>query len=296
MLSVCIPVFNFNVTELVQALNAQAAQLGIAYEIRVYDDGSSERWKASNRALQNAGNVVYNELAQNVGRSAIRNRLASEAQFEQLLFMDCDSRVTKADYVARYVQAAKPERVVCGGRTYTAQPPEEAEQFLRWHYGCEREVMAAAERSAHPYQSFMTNNFLVPKAIFQGIGLDERLTGYGHEDTLFGCELRKAGIEVLHIDNPLDHIGLETAAVFLEKTREGVRNLAFLHRNGALGNEVKLLRYYRKLKRFGVHGFTRRRLARRMPAIEQNLLSARPDLRMFDLYKLHWLLHELKNG
>jgi hypothetical protein len=85
----------------------------------------------------------------------------------------------------------KPDVVVYGGRNYEAKPPKEKELFFRWWYGVNRETISVAEREVAPYHAFMTNNFLIPKQLFLSIKLDEKLKGYGHEDTLFGIELKK---------------------------------------------------------------------------------------------------------
>ena len=47
---------------------------------------------------------------------------------------------------------------------------------------------------------------------------DETITHYGHEDTLFGLVLKKEGIKILHIDNPLMNCGLDTNLDVLLKT------------------------------------------------------------------------------
>ena len=71
MLSILIPVYNFDVNALVSDLHRQAIDCGIAFEIRCYDDGSTEAFRAKNRAIQTMGNVVWVELEQNIGRSAL---------------------------------------------------------------------------------------------------------------------------------------------------------------------------------------------------------------------------------
>ena len=48
--------------------------------------------------------------------------------------------------------------------------------------------------------------------------------GYGHEDTLFAMELKRHGFAVTHIDNPLEHIGIEPVEEFLRKSANGVTN------------------------------------------------------------------------
>jgi hypothetical protein len=138
----------------------------------------------------------------------------------------------------------------------------------------------------------MTNNFLIPKTVFQDIRFEERIRHYGHEDTLFGMELQRRGISVLHLDNPLEHIGLETAEVFLQKTVQAVQNLVWLRVQG-FPVETRLLGAADVLKRYrllSLAGFLLRMAA---PIMKKNLLSARPSLRALDGYKLMVLLQEI---
>ena len=60
---------------------------------------------------------------------------------------------------------------------------------------------------------------------FKKISFNERLSGYGHEDTLFGYELNKNNIQIHHIDNPVLNGHLDTNEAFLLKTEEGLGNL-----------------------------------------------------------------------
>ena len=290
MLSICIPVYNFEVTGLVRSLHAQASKANITFEIRCYDDGSSTSFKENNQVIKDTEHVIYRELPENLGRSKIRNLLAREASYEFLLFMDCDSEAPDDQYIQRYVDAADAQKLIYGGRSYHQTPPTETDEFLRWHYGCEREVIPAARRQQQPHHNFMTNNFLIPKPIFEGIGLDESLKGYGHEDTLFGIELKKANIPIVHIDNPLHHIGLEGTDEFLRKTEEGIRNLHRLIQRGLIGEEVKLSRFYLQTKRWGLAGLIRWWYGLRENAIRRNLRSKNPALKKFDFLKLAYLL------
>ncbi|RZK47173.1 MAG: hypothetical protein EOO59_18185 [Hymenobacter sp.] len=123
--------------------------------------------------------------------------------------------------------------------------------------------------------------------------MDERLSGYGHEDTRLGLELARAGIGVRHLDNPVLHEGLEPATVFLTKSRQAVRNLAQVLRADGLGADTRLARAATRLRQLGLAGPARAALAALAPTLRRNLLSTRPDLRALDALKLGWLLEEL---
>ena len=86
--------------------------------------------------------------------------------------------------------------------------------YFHWKYGSLREQSSVEQRNLKPYHSFMTNNFLIPKSIFLAIRFEEALTQYGHEDTLFGMELQRRGVPIVHLANPLRHGGLEAEGKF----------------------------------------------------------------------------------
>jgi hypothetical protein len=237
--------------------------------------------------------VHYRELPQNVGRAAIRNLLAATAQHEWLLLLDNDSELPDNQFLARYAAARHQAAMLIGGTAYEATPPADPALHLRWHYGQAREARPAAVRQAAPYAQLTINNALIQAAVFRQFALDERLSGYGHEDTKFGAELTAAGISVWHLDNPVLHDGLEPAAVFLAKSEQAVRNLAHVYRENGLGADSRLLQTAARLRRLGAAAPARLALGAAAPVLRRQLLSSRPSLRAFDLLKLHWLLREL---
>lgn len=294
MLSVLIPVYNFDVRELVHELNRQCSESGKPYEIILFDDYSELKYRTKNRDLSSLEFVSITELESNVGRSVIRNRLANQAKFEHLLFLDCDSKIEHPDFIARYLQKINGRSIFFGGRSYEKNAPESPKKFLRWLYGVEREVVPATERMKNPFRSFMTNNFLIPKHFFQKVRFNESLSGYGHEDTLFGYDLKQHQLRIEHIDNPLCHIGLEDAEEFLEKTEQGVKNLAFLFKMKFLPEDVRLIASYQTLRTFyllGAYSFIFKKLKKRLYT---NLTGPSPKLSNLDLLKLGLFVEEMK--
>ena len=90
MLSILIPVYNFNIVPLVKELHGQASRLSIPFEIIVLDDCSSELLRDQNKEVSSLPGVKFKILDRNIGRARIRNRLAEMAKYSSLLFMDCD--------------------------------------------------------------------------------------------------------------------------------------------------------------------------------------------------------------
>jgi len=295
-LSILIPIYNYNVLKLVGDLLKQCRALTSQFEIILYCDGSKEKFRHLHRPLNNEPEIRYVELRENIGRAAIRNRLAADAHFNYLLFLDNDSALPDQDFIKRYWESNDDNAadVIIGGTIYHQTPPSDA-LMLRWKYGREREEKTAAQRNEHPYKSLTLNNMLIKKSVYLKHKLTTDFTGYGHEDTKFGWELEKSGAKIKHIDNPVIHEGLEVAADFLKKTKQAVKNLHQLYASGEQIKDSKLIESYEvlvkmKLRRVFVMGFS---LARGM--ILDNLRSPDPNLKYFDLYKLYLFTRQALN-
>lgn len=293
MISVLIPVFNYDVCELVETLHKQAEQEGIEFEVLVLDDASDLDYKKINRSLKCLSHVRYLEEPINLGRSKIRNKLAEIAQYDNLLFLDCDSGIRNPLFIKNYLAVAGKFPVVYGGRLYTEDEKVATAYKLHWLYGIKREQSTANNRNVEPNRSFQTNNFLIHKPVLTQIGFNEKITGYGHEDTLFGYELKKRNICIKHIDNPVFHLGLEPSEEFLRKTREGIKNLKRIMRiNGnekRLVRDITILSYYKKIETLGLQKAVEYFYKRYEHILRKNLLGSNPNLIVLDIYKLGYL-------
>ena len=290
MLSICIPVYNFDVRALAYDLHEQATHCDVPFEIILMDDASDASYITCLQELTALPHIHLIPLSINIGRSKIRNALVKEARHPYIIFMDCDSATVSNDYILRYLPHCKPNTVVYGGRCYKQEKPSGA-TLLHWKYGVKREALPAAERQKHPNFNFCTNNFLIDKDIFKTITFSEQLEGYGHEDTFFGLELLGHHIPILHIDNPLIHLGLETANVFLKKTENGILNLRKVElmlkeKYPNYAGHSKLMRSKIFLQKWRLIPLTRVLLKAFKPLLKRNLSGKCPSLFAFDLYKL----------
>jgi len=293
MLSILIPVYNYNAVGLVEELHKQASLTGILFEILLLDDNSDTNCKRDNVVLRDFPNTTLFELPTKAGRAIARNYLASQAKYDYFLFMDCDSEPVDAEFIARYLPYCEgKETVVCGGTAYKKQKPD-SDSYLRWVYGTHCEEKPAKQRNKAPGSRFSTFNFLIARELFLSIRFNELLRNYGHEDTLFGLELQKKGYIVTHIDNPLYHIGIDTNDVYLEKTRQGVENLKILMEQypdkEQLVQDIRLLKYYMFLEKTHTTAlfFLKFRLFQSL--MLANFRSRMPNLTLFNLYKLGYL-------
>ena len=246
MLSILIPTYNYVCVKLVTDLQRQAEALGCAYEILVADDASEEEYKRKNREINKLPCCKYIELQENVGRSRIRNILAHLAQYDFFLFLDCDGRVVRHDFIWRYMDSRKLADVVCGGILHPDKLPS-PKVSLRYAYekSAERRF-TVKERAQRPFGMFRSFNFLISRKAFESCPFDESIRNYGYEDVLMGVQLERQGFQVLHIDNPLVNEDIERNGAYLRKTEESIQTL-YAHRDKLEGNSG-ILRMYDALR------------------------------------------------
>jgi glycosyltransferase involved in cell wall biosynthesis len=298
VLSVLITAFNEDVVSLVESIRTQCIETAVPFEIIVCDDHSSEFFRKKNERLANYPDVTYRYLENNIGRARIRNLMASMARHQWLLFADGDSRVVSSFYIKKYLDAQQAGTVLCGGRVYDPQRPQKREFLLHWKYGIAREQKPATLRNRFPYRSFMTSNFLCPAGIFSSVTFDESISGYGHEDTLFGHMLWQKGVPLVHTDNPLLHEGLIPAGEFLQKGENAVKNLAALYirfrKERELIEGVRLLRTFLLLEKWHLTSLIVFFLRVFHPLFMKNLKGKYPVLLFYDLVRLLWLIEEIR--
>ena len=287
MLSILIPTYNHNITDLVSELHKQAMETYVDFEIIVMEDGST-LFLNENKNVKVYENCTYIVHEKNSGRSAIRNQLVDEAKYEHLLFIDCDAEVNSTHFVEKYISFCKEDCIVIGGTTY--DPHENDPDYsLRLKYGRIREARSAMERDKNNFSTF---NFMISKSLFNKVRFDETIRGYGHEDMLFGHQLHELDFDFIQIENPLIHKGLDKNDVFLQKTDEATRNLLLLwqtNRFPYLVDESKLLHHFITLKKYGLLTFCAFSFDALRMALHRQLRSPRPSLLLFDLYKLLYL-------
>lgn len=294
-LSVCIPIYNSDVRALVNNLCTQIDQLGTSQiDIVLIDDASEQRFVELNQS-QNP-RVHYIELKENIGRSKIRNSFLQHTTADYLLFIDGDSTIQDPLFLEKYNLhlAAQQIDVLVGASVYQNNKPG-LPQRLRWKYSTQRESLNYGQRSQSEQAGFKTNNFVIRRNILERFPFDERLTGYGHEDTLLGLQLSTNEVVVAHIDNPVWNLKLDTNAEFLIKTDSALKNLLWLEKmypSLPFKETIRLLRLYSVLKKNSLSKYAMDFLVLTMPAISAYLKSGYATLFIFDVYRL-LRLHQL---
>lgn len=287
MLSILIPTYNQDITDLVGKLHQQLLDQMVDFEIIVMEDGSNQ-YVERNKSIGNLKNCRQIILTENIGRSAIRNKLADISLYEHLLFIDCDAKVCSEHYIEKYLSFCKEDGIVIGGTAY--DPNENNPEYsLRLTYGRKKEARHANERDKNNFSTF---NFLISKNIFHQVRFDESIRGYGHEDMLFGHLLHELGYEFIQIENPLIHNGLDNNDTFIQKTEEATKNLYLLYRTGKypyLSKESTLIKSYLTLEKWHLKEAVALLFSLTSPLMRKQLCSSSPSLLIYDLYKLAFM-------
>jgi len=287
-ISVLIANYNWDLSALINEIHRQCVSAKVPFEILCYDNSIDSTYETDNQKLNDLENVTYRLEHHHVGRSQNRNKLAQDTKLDWFLFLDGDSAIPSSDFIEKYLTTSKSAMVVCGGTAYAEKPADE-NHLLRWTYGKQREEISAEKRNENSNSGFSSFNFLIKREAFELVGFNNELTQYGHEDTLFGQELWKNHFNILHINNPLIHLGLDENQVFLEKTKEALQNLKILIDSKVLDNESKLTSYYLKLSKTRTKKVIKTLFKRNKKKWEKNLCGPAPNMRTFDLYRLGYL-------
>lgn len=289
MISVLIPVFNYNIVPLVKALHQQLIEAKIPFEIVAYENGSETHFLDKNDIINHLTFTNYSVLKHNSGREQTRQLLSNKAKYPWLLFLDADTLPAPSDFIKSYLLYVNSDyAAVFGGILYQQQSPEK-DYMLRWKYGRARETINAAARNKHPYRSVVSANFMIKKSVF--VNLNERITGkeYGN-DIFFAALLKSHSSRILHIDNQVYHLGIEKSDTYLSKNEEAIKTYLSLARNGSISYEDnRLLTSYTTLKRYKLnYPMSVFYKFFKLP-LTYHLLSANPNITLLQLYRLAFM-------
>lgn len=292
MISICIPVYNHDVTQLANSLSQQINSInGFKSEILIGDDCSQKAFLEQYKVIQTFAHTKVLQAPYNLGRSKIRNWIASNAKYDYLLFIDGDCLMKSDNYLKNYLKEIQNKRkVVIGGIAYDLKLADNS-YILRWKYGHQRETKIDFLRQE---MSFLSSNFLIEKNTFNQFKFNESFEVYGHEDSLLGLTLRHAGIPIIQLNNPVIHAGLEPGATFVEKTKSSIINLKILAEKTKgmkiTSKSILLKIQERQINKLLLSMGNITYLVSKKLMIA-NLCGKRPSLFVFDLFKLLYLIH-----
>ena len=306
-LSILIPTHNDDCTALVKALAEQCRHaVGLEdYEIVISDDASSALFfSALQMRLHSCAATIVAPASPDassrlhiihhvhpVGPSLNRRLAIPNLRYDYVLTIDGDARITSPHFIDQYILHRDDAPVVYGGLTTSPQDLR-PDNHLRYAYErATSRYQSLSYRQTHPYDHFTAFNTLFHKSLFNQVNFTDQLTQYGFEDTLMGDQLRRRGIAIRHIDNPLQHTGINNNATFVANTELALQNLTCLPRS--FQQRVRISHLALRLQR--LHLLSPVRLLYRLsgPALRRQLLSPRPSLLVFKVYKLTYLAHLL---
>jgi glycosyltransferase involved in cell wall biosynthesis len=290
MLSILIPTYNYDVSKLVVELQKQATKAELIFEIIVVDDASVQaKLIANNEQINSIKNCKYILQSENRGRTRTRQHLATLSKFDNLLFLDADVLPKQHNFIQNFEVGNPGWELKFGGIAYKMETPKK-EEILRWKYGKSRESLSLIQRQKNPYLSINSGAFLIKKNIFLDINSELDFKVYGL-DNLFKQLLQKDNVKVVHIDNPVYHLGLENATHFIEKSKEAVKTTVDLEEKGLIDSNLRpIQKAYIKFKKYGLIRTFKFLMKVFNDSIQQNLKSKSPSLILFDLYRLSYYI------
>lgn len=251
-LSICIPVYRYDVTRLLDAL--AACKSSSLAEIIIYDDGSGDH-ELVEKLESNAGRVPAAiriiSAAANRGRAVARNAAIRHTRSEWLLLLDADMLPDDERFIERYLDAVDTTwepAIVVGGYSLKAAPKERRFALHRWQ-AKKSECLPAGVRNEAPGRYVFSSNVLVHKLVLDACPFDQRFAAWGWEDTDWGLRAQQ-WFPVQHIDNTATHMGLDTDKALIAKYAGSGQNFVLMttrHRDEAA--KMPLYRMAKRLRR-----------------------------------------------
>lgn len=289
MLSILIPIYNYNSYPLVQELHKQCVECKVDFEILCQDDASQSNLNKVNESINLLSNCSFISLKKNIAHRENRNSLAERAKYHYLLFIDGDSIIISKNYIQKYLANVFDYDVVYGGRMHPEICPSSA-QKLRWKYGRFIEDKSANDRKKNPYQSLLFNNTIIKKECFDKVKFDKTIKKYGHDDTQLSYELSLLKVSVNQIENPVEHGDIDTNLVYYNKTKESLENLVTLYHESKIDSRfVKIIHFCTFLKTIKATWIISKIYALLQHIIYQNLTGKNPNLLVYNFFRVGYL-------
>lgn len=288
MLSICIPTYNTDCSELLDILAKQIAQLEETVEVLVCDDFSTAYVRNNQEACEQ-NEFTFLKIKKNLGRISVRKKLAKISRYNWLLFVDADMLPKTDEYVVKYTNFIKSNKadIAIGGCCYL----NEKKPFnLRLRYGRNREEIIAEKRHLNPYNSILFGNVLIKKELFSEVFDDFKDNAYG-EDIYLSSSLKSLNKDVAHLPNETYHLGLENNREFVKKIQKSGEMHARLDSNSTLDlSHIKLVRTYYLLKRYKLNIMMKLALTITSPFLKTVLYVFGAPILFVDLLRLFYFL------
>tara|TARA_R110002096_G_scaffold17522_4_gene60601 strand:+ start:6860 stop:7747 length:888 start_codon:yes stop_codon:yes gene_type:complete len=291
MISILIPVYNYNITHLVIEIHKQLSISDVDFEILCLEDGSDNEYVKQNKTINTLTNTKQVISKINVGRISTRQLLCNEAKYSWLLFLDADVIPKKSHFISDYINLINSKyEAIFGGFTYSSEKPG-SNYMLRWTYGKNNEEVLSSKRNKNPYKVIISANFLIRKTVFDQINSQIKGNAYGF-DNYFATLLKSEKIKILHIDNEVYHKGIETNACYLEKKEAAAKTLLTLYKSGKTQNhDNDLLGLFIKLKSYKLNYLFVLFYKLFHNILRKNILSSNPSIKLLQLYRICFMCY-----
>ena len=293
MISILIPCFDYNAYPLVSVLEKQALMLKIDFEIICIDDGSFSSKNDLNQKINLLTNSKFIESKKNIGRINNRLLLAEKSQYEWLIFLDVDTLPNEDNFLKNYIEQLNRGTLIIGGCIY--KKPENENFSLRYKFGKFREEIKSDIRNKNPYKYISSCNFMCKRNVLIDVLSSINTISYGN-DYVFGSLVKKMGIYIKHIDNPVLIDKIDENQIFIKKTHDGLDNLISSYNDKIIEkHSISILKAYIILDNLLMKNIFIKITDLFKNLLNRNLHSKDPNLFLFDLYRLNYLC-KIKNA
>ena len=292
MISILIPCFDYNAYPLVSILEKQALILKIDFEIICIDDGSFSSKNDVNQKINLLTNSKFIESKKNIGRIKNRLLLAEKSQYEWLIFLDVDTLPNEDNFLKNYIDQINKGMMIIGGCIY--KKPENENFSLRYKFGKFREEINSDIRNKNPYKYVSSGNFMCKRDVLIDVLASINSMSYGN-DYIFGSLIKKKGIDIKHIDNPVLIDNIDENQIFIKKTHNALDNLISSYNKKIIKkHSISILKAYIILDSLLMKNIFAKITDLFKNLLNKNLHSKNPNLFLFDLYRLNYLC-KIKN-
>lgn len=289
MVSVLIPIYNYDVSDLVNEVHKQLINSRIPFEIFCLEDGSDEDFVNQNSRIKNLSDTTMLISESNHGRIKSRQILCEHAKYNWLLFLDADVMPISSVFISNYIYLIDSKyEAVFGGISYHKKKPEKS-HILRWKYGILHEEVNAEKRKINKYKHIVSANMLIKKELFKLTNSKIEYDGYGL-DNYFAALLMEQKIDIQHINNEVYHLGIEKSEVYLKKKECAVINLLKLYEeHKIISNENNLFSLFAFLKSLKLHYIFSVFYKIFKSPMKNNLLGNHPSIALLQFYRITFM-------
>jgi GT2 family glycosyltransferase len=260
-LTVLIPFLRDDPTPLLRDLDREGAK-GVA--VILLDDGGGDAaltLKVTETIAQMRTPAMHIVGGRNRGRAAGRNLLLRFADSPYVLLIDADMRPVEADFLARWMAAAKDFPAAAFGGFAPGDDETAQDGALHRFMTARSDCAPAAEREVGGARFVTTANLLIRRDVAAMEPFDEGFKGWGLEDTEWAVRAARHG-RILHVDNPALHLGHDPPDTLLAKARQFAANYPrFALKHPDVAARMAAYRAGRALRFIPGHGLARPLLA-----------------------------------